>query len=285
MKSNLKSAYDLLCLLCLSILLLSAIPASQMTALRVVLGVLFVIFFPGYAIVAALFPRRGALTAVERLGLSFSSSIPASFCVGFILNYTPWGITVNTTAISLVLLTVSACAVAYYRRIALPQDKHPATNRRSSLADPHNQVRSNRFLSGMLTLSIVAVIGTLLYFLAQPKTDGKFTEFYILGASRKAEGYPREVLSGEPIALVIGIVNHEHADVPYTVKVIENTSADQIVSVQLSHQDRWEQPYTLTLDEPGEDNKITFLLYKGDDGAPYRSLHLWVTVREERSTS
>ncbi len=44
-------------------------------ALQIVLGVLFLLFFPGYAVMAALFPRAGNPDAIERIVLSLAASI------------------------------------------------------------------------------------------------------------------------------------------------------------------------------------------------------------------
>ena len=60
--------------------------------LRVVLGVLFLLFFSGYTLISALFPRRNDLSGIERLALSFGLNIAVVPLIGFILNYTLWGI-------------------------------------------------------------------------------------------------------------------------------------------------------------------------------------------------
>ena len=38
--------------------------------LGIVLGILFLLFFPGYTLIAALFPRKDSFNAVERVVLS-----------------------------------------------------------------------------------------------------------------------------------------------------------------------------------------------------------------------
>ena len=59
---------------------------------RIVLGLPFVLFFPGYVLNLALFPRKEGMGGIERAALSFGLSIAAIPLIGLTLNYTPWGI-------------------------------------------------------------------------------------------------------------------------------------------------------------------------------------------------
>ena len=60
--------------------------------LRIILGIPFLLFFPGYALAAALFTKGRGMDAVERVALSFGLSIAVVPLIGLILKYTPWGI-------------------------------------------------------------------------------------------------------------------------------------------------------------------------------------------------
>lgn len=59
--------------------------------LRIIIGLPLVLFFPGYTLIAALFPRKGSLSGIERLALSFGLSIAVVPLIGLALNYMPWG--------------------------------------------------------------------------------------------------------------------------------------------------------------------------------------------------
>lgn len=76
------------------ILSLLLVPVVVLThgALRIFLGVLFLLFFPGYTLLAALFPRKDSLDPFERVALSFVLSIAVVPLLGLILNYTPGGL-------------------------------------------------------------------------------------------------------------------------------------------------------------------------------------------------
>jgi len=72
---------------------LLVLPAAIFTTgpLRITLGLLFMVFFPGYTLLSALFPRSGDLNWSERVALSFGISIAVISCIGLILLVVPWG--------------------------------------------------------------------------------------------------------------------------------------------------------------------------------------------------
>jgi len=91
-----------LCLLLIPLVLLTSGPV------RIALGLALVLFFPGYALVAALFPRRRDLELVERIALSFGGSLAIVPLIGLGLNYTPWGIRLDSVLTSLLVFTIMA---------------------------------------------------------------------------------------------------------------------------------------------------------------------------------
>ena len=84
--------------------------------LRIVLGLAFILFFPGYALIAALFPKKGSLGGIERIALSFGLSVAVVPLIGLILNYTPWGIGLYPVFISILIFILAMSSVAYFRR-------------------------------------------------------------------------------------------------------------------------------------------------------------------------
>lgn len=67
----------------------------------------------------------------------------------------------------------------------------------------------DKALSLSLMVAIVAAIGYLGYVIASPKPGQEFTEFYVLDVEGKARDYPQQIVLGEPVEVIIGIVNHE----------------------------------------------------------------------------
>ena len=76
---------------------------------RYVAGAAFILWFPGYSFVKALFPRKVGskdIDSLERVALSFGMSLALVPVVGLLLNYTPWGIRLIPVTLSLLALTI-----------------------------------------------------------------------------------------------------------------------------------------------------------------------------------
>lgn len=267
------------------------VPALSNTPIRTVLGLPMVLFLPGYALIAALFPARDDLDGIERLALSFGLSIAVVPLIGLGLNYTQWGIRLLPILISLSVFTLLMCAVAVYRRGSLPEDDEfsvPFSSAYVSIKEevsrkPENKL--DRILTILLVISILASVVTLAYVVVTPKEGEKFTEFYILGPDGMADGYPTELRTGQSGNVIIGIVNHEYADTDYSIElVLENSSipiGQELRHITLQHNETWEQEVTFTPESVGDDMKLQFLLYKDNNMTePYRDLHLWIDVEE-----
>jgi hypothetical protein len=89
---------------------------------RNVLGVIFVLFLPGYAFIKALFPAKlpiktssENLDTIERVALSIGMSIALTSIVGLILYYTPLGIGLTPITLSLLALTAALATAAVAR--------------------------------------------------------------------------------------------------------------------------------------------------------------------------
>jgi hypothetical protein len=88
--------------------------AYPLNYMRYLLGSIFILILPGYSLVKALFPTK-ELDALERIALSIGVSIALVPMVGFILNYTPWGIRLTPITISLLTLTLTLATVGFLR--------------------------------------------------------------------------------------------------------------------------------------------------------------------------
>jgi hypothetical protein len=107
--------------------------------IRYVLGIIFVLWLPGYAFIKALFPQTLPFTRalahslgtteenldiIERVALSLGMSIALVPIVGLLLNYTPWGIRLTPIVLSLTILTLAFATTAIAReyQIRIKQD-------------------------------------------------------------------------------------------------------------------------------------------------------------------
>ncbi|BBL68392.1 DUF1616 domain-containing protein [Methanoculleus chikugoensis] len=283
-------------------------PIISESLLRVVFVLPFILFIPGYLLTAALFPARGDLDGIERVALSIGLSIAIVPLFGFALNYTPWGIRLDSIAVTLLVFGLAVGFTAQFRRRELPEESRfavPFATYRTSIREEFSGGSASRFdriLSVALIAAVLVAAATTVFIIAVPKEGEKFTEFYILGPRGKAADYPTEFMSGTPQTVIIGIGNHEYRDITYTVEtfavesrfnnatnqstIVSATLLDRF-SVTVPHNQTVEQPYSFRIMDP-DTNRIEFLLFAGTppDNIPknnltdagYRNLHLWLRV-------
>ena len=283
----------------LTVLLAVVIAFLPSTIARTILGLPFLLFFPGYTLMAALFPKKGSLGGVERVALSFGLSIAVVPLIGLVLNFTPWGIRLYPILISLAVFILAASGVAWYRRKKLPLEDRFAV---SFDIKPLFKVRlpfwywqEESLVYNTVSLVIVVVIAvaiaSLTYMVATPKVKvgEKFTEFYILGPDGRAQNYPTELKVGEEGRVIVRIVNHEQEEASYRVEVwiggektnlrIDGEDRDGVM-VKLENDEEWREEVGFVPQKAGGGQKVEFVLYK--DGEPYfeEPLHLWIDVEE-----
>ena len=267
-------------------LLLFPAVAFASGALRIALGLLFLLLFPGYILLSALFPKRGSLTGIERIVLSFALSIAVTSLIGLILNYTPWGISLYPILISVTLFILVASTVAWYRQQRLPPAERFSVAVDISLPKWGKMGSLDKVLSISLMVVILVALGCLGYVIAIPKERERFTEFYILSVDGKAENYPKQVTQGETVKLIIGIVNHEHEATRYRVDIkIDGNQVGQTRTKALAHGQKWEEIVSFIPQKSGKRQKVEFWLYKDDNTEPCFKdpLHLYIDVSEPSS--
>jgi uncharacterized membrane protein/LysM repeat protein len=278
LRRNLDLTVVVLCSLVLVVVVLAA-PIAKPP--RVALGLPFVLFFPGYALVAALYPRKDDLEAIERIALSLGLSIAVVPLIGLALNYSPWGIRLNPILAFVTLFIVLAAAAALYRRqTVLPEEAFAIA---IDVPLPKwSQLRPVDAALGLLVAASLAGLGVAGYFVATTRgSSEQFTEFYVLGPGGKAEGYPRTITLGDSFTVILGVVNHEGSEQTYQVKAtIDGEPAKVFDRLRLDDGQEWERKVTLAPCRAGAHQKVEFLLYTDDGGAFYRSLHLWLDVEE-----
>jgi len=249
-----------------------------------VLGLIFVLFFPGYTLVAALFPKRDDLDGVQRLALSFGLSIAVVPLIGLVLNYTPWGIGLYSVLVSVLVFIIAAAGVAWYRRRRLSPEQRFEPQFRLRLSEFWGRQNLwDRVLIGLLVVVIIGAIGTLVYVAQPPKVEERFTEFYILGPEGKTENYPDVLVLGEEARVVIGIVNREQEITDYNVEILINGQrVREVGAITLAHEEKREQEVSFAPIEVGEKQRVEFKLYRGSDSEASHVLDLWIDVVDSR---
>jgi uncharacterized membrane protein len=316
-----KNSYPLDILLCLltSLLLLPLVFLNIDSTFRLILGLPFLLFIPGYVLVFALFPARKTdrgIDVLERIVLSFGLSIAVVPLIGLLLNYTPWGIRLEPIMSSLLLFIISIGLFGIYRwRKTDPEERFTLPQK---ITFPKQENPIDRALTIILIIAIIVVIASLIYVITLPKNGETFTEFYLLGPTGTAEGYPRNLTINEEAAVIIGVANHEQRLINYTIEIWlinQTTTNNQTIYHQMWYLDtitintlpyqpinteepwtpQWSHPYTFHLNRTGT-FKLAFLLFKGPTQTYYPNIdyhdiadqkittayletHLWLTIQ------
>lgn len=140
----------------------------------------------------------------------------------------------------------------------------------------------HRALTWVLAIALLASVAGVIYIAVTPQeTTEPYTEFYILGPGGNASGYPTNLSVGERGTVIVGISNHEHEAVEYTLvlRLANETIAER--TVRVADEATWERRISFTPTEVGR-HRLRFLLYRGPhpdvSGEAYRSLRLWIDV-------
>lgn len=268
------------------------VPVLSGSFLRTSLGLLLVLFLPGYALTGALLPAKKDMDGIERALLSLGLSIAVVPLMGLGMNYTDWGIREVPVLTGLSVFTLLMCGAAYYRRLKLPEAEAFRISIGTTVSTLKEEFleetgsRADKALAVLLVMSILASIGSLAYVIGNPRDGEAFTEFYILGPDRTAENYSTEYTPGGSGTVVVGITNHERRTVDYTMEIrLENRSLplpEDQKYISLDHNVTWEEPVTITPPVEGKNMKLEFLLFnETEKSVPYRNVHLWINVTKE----
>lgn len=285
MKLPEEKPHDLLIVLIWTILSLIfvLIPVLSEMSVRTLLGIPMVLFIPGYVLIAVLYPKKDDLKGVERIALSLGLSIVVVPLLGLLLNFT-FGIRLVPILLSLCSYSIAMAIIAAYRRKTLPPEERffvPFYKLQelieSEIYTPRN--RTDMFLAIILIFSIVIAAGMIYFVITTPRIGERFTEFYILDPSGKAEDYTILMKNNSPSKILVGVVNNEYTPLNYTVRVMLDNRILTDTSLSLAHNGTWENNLTFVPDKKGNGQKLEFWLYREDNFTmPYRKLHLWVNV-------
>lgn len=263
-------------------LLMVPIAIFTSDALRITFGLFLMVFFPGYVLIAALFPKKDSLRNVERLAFSFGTSIAILTFIGLLLNIT-WGIQLYPVLYALLIFIVVGAIVSWIRRRNFSPDERFTLQINIGIRGAAQKWGNSRTLDKVigivLLIAVLGTIGCIAYLVKNPTSQGKFTEFYTLGADGKLATYPDSVPIGKNLDLILGIIDKEGATTTYRIMVtLDGNDIQTIGPITLDDGQKWEENLNFTPDKAGENQKLEFLLLKGNDLNDYSTLHLWVNV-------
>ena len=260
---------------------LNGFPGWFFGGLRLILGIAFVLYIPGYLLQSVFFSHNNELDMIERVGLSLGLSVALVTLLTLLINALPWGlrpwpILIGQFSLILVLILVTIVA-----RKILPGDQAHIPQGLPNLSKWWTSLRSGErnvmlIMAGALFIAII----TAAWIFLTPSPNQYMTEFYILGQEGLAEDYPREMIMGQILTITTGITNREGITSTYSIQIKSN---DQVIGqagpITLENKATWEQAVEFTVAKVGDDQQITFILYREGQPTPYRTLQLWINVK------
>ncbi|MFC1872254.1 DUF1616 domain-containing protein [Chloroflexota bacterium] len=289
----------------LAVIIILSVTFIPSSVIRIILGLPFLLFFPGYLLMAVLFPRKERIDNLE-LFASFGMSIAIVPLIGVALDCTTWGIRLEPVLYSISFFILIMSFVALIRQHRLFKKVEFLTSYEINMTRWEGST-TNKALSVILAVSILGSIGVLGYTIATPKVGENFTEYYILGNSGKARDYPSkftiengqvtrlqygtdtpEVIS-ERGTVTMGIVNHEYQLTSYLVTVAIDgepvavfdgaANVSRLGPIELVNEEKWEQEIGFTPQHIGDNQKVEFFLSINEESDPYLTLRLWIDVK------
>jgi uncharacterized membrane protein len=282
-----------------------------------ILGIPVVAFLPGYALVAAVFPKAHAvrpgesewafgrrLRPRERAALSFGLSLLVVPVVLVGQSLAGFGLTPPATAGTLTLWICACLAVFAIRRHRLPaSEKHRPLSRRPlrrALAGLRGANRSAQVGVVALALAVLIAVVVLSTALLAPPGGNGYTRLSLLGGNDSGtlvgEEFPDEVTANESLSITPVVENHEHENRSYRLDVRfqqVNTTGELSVTNQSVAATReftvadgatWQEPVTVSPGVTGDNVRLLVTLAESGSGtatdAPYRQTYLWLNVTE-----
>ncbi|MFC1936733.1 DUF1616 domain-containing protein [Chloroflexota bacterium] len=268
---------------CLGLLILLGGDFKIFMPLRVVLGCLVVLILPGYFISLIMFPLKGDLPLMERVGISIGLSISVAPLQALIINIFELGFSYNVIfgLYSAVINFGILGAVFRFSRIA-DEEVFSIQQKHISTAD----FRSFRKLLMIFVAPMFIVFLFVVIIFIVPSSQDLYTSFYILGRDNEVAHYPSEVIAGEPIEIAIGIENFELSEHQYRIEVwaidmwgiLPRTLLESKGPYLVEKNETMNEILTLQMPWEGNNQKVEFLLFVDDRIDPYRHLELWLNV-------
>ena len=267
---------------------------------REALGLLAVLFVPGYAAAAVLFPAKrprsdtldwigdapfagdGNVTFIERLIIAVGLSVCLVPFIGIGLASSPLSLHASSFLGTIGMVSVVLTVAAVFRRAMVASEQRFNPSLIGFTLETLGRLKTIAITSKLTLLLIIGfvVAGSGLG-IAVLETDQseQYTEFYLTmedsgtGADI-ADAYPDEILQGDTEEVHIGITNNEGERTTYTVVVLlQSLSEGGVVqeeehldsfSVTLDYRETYHEPHSIQPEMTGEDLRVTYLLYTDD---------------------
>ena len=171
MEINLKRPFmDILLCLLWSLILFPIILTDVEGTIRIILGLPFLLFIPGYLLSFAIFPLRKNkkdIDTIERIALGFALSLAIIPIIGLGLNYTSWGLQLEPILFSLQVFIFGVGAIALYRWYRIPPQERIIKS--FTVFIPKMKKNLDTVLTLILVVSIIIAPASLIYVMITPK--------------------------------------------------------------------------------------------------------------------
>lgn len=264
---------------------------------RYTVALVLVFFVPGYAVLAALFPRDREVDWIRRIALSAGLSIATVALLGLLLDALPAGLNLASITGALVVFSLGALGLAGYRRARVPEGSRLALWIETGRPGWRGLPRGDRVLAIAVVIALVSGFAVLAVGLSSPAAPDRYTELYLLDSAGGVVAYPVSLNVSQQGFVNVAVHNVEGAAENYSVVVMliglssvynTTTGTNQTVEVNATFVDSFfldvasgatgEQPYPFSIPLAGQ-YLLEFRLYVGaPQGSPYRFVDLHVTV-------
>lgn len=250
--------------------------------LRIVFGLPFLLFLPGYSLVSAIWARKLELDSLERVALSLGLSIAIVALAGLGLNYTPWGITLTSVVICLYCLILILVSVTWFSRSKLSPGERFSL-KLDFLSENLNAMSSTDKVMVLIIAIVIFIGGGMLIYIAMHPPEEQFTEIYLLDENGTTDNYPSNLSVNESGSIIIVVVCHEQQTTDYTtvITLIPESGVNRTLAeynLTLADEEEWRQVFNFSVNESGK-YKLNVELLKDEETTPYATTHIWVDVR------
>lgn len=273
MRFNLKKEYVIITGLLLVIVFFSDV-------LRIILGLPFALFLPGFLLTLVLYPRKDELEGLARIALSVGLSIIIVPLIGLVLNYLSWGVRLLPMMLSLIFFDIILIFLSWCRRTNLPEEERFALTFHIGSIKWSNKTKGTKIIHTALLIAVFLLIVTSVLILYSPKTGENYTEFYITSLNNVKTGYPEQLQTGEYGTVKTVIINNEQQKTTYRMEIWVDGDIIQTISpINLENLEKWERNVSFKIEKPKDLAKVDFVLFRdGQDTKPYRQLRLLVEI-------
>jgi uncharacterized membrane protein len=295
---------DLVVVIATSILLILIIEVVPDSPVRSIIGLFFILFLPGYVTIAALYPEKGGIDAVERIALSLGVSIAIFALMGLGEYYAFSGINLETIEFTQAGFVVIFAFIAWQRRMRLPEDERFAIDLETNLSMKGMPLVDRLLVVGIAITTAALIVLSMM--ISPPTMEQPYSEIGLLGPEGAIGGYPHNLTVDQQSVLNVSVGSHENASRDYSLVILlqsENATGTNITHWRNGNPFNGTQSlegglamaYNFTL-QPSEYMNSTFdfsvaqngtyklrfmLFYDGADvyGQPSLEAWVWVNIR------